>query len=467
MEGTGIKSLCSCSTFSFNLFGTFVNISNKNHHQLKAGGTLYAKLKNEMRKISILFIVIFCISCNKKITTELSDKMTELKSENGIPNDFKKLDKYIDNKEIILLGEAAHGEGKTFEVKTQIVKYLVEEKGFNTIALEGMDFLQLEYINGRSSLKENLVPNFESDWYNYWNPWNRAKQLVPLENFIKTNKTHLAGIESYQRVTAILNIDFIKNNLEKSNWSASNKDKWVKLSSIFDKFNNDKPLTTEEYDFFVLQLQKIVETNETILFNDNFFMQMIENLATYVSMEFNPKYFSNEDEKEAYRINLRDRQMARNLIYFKERNPKAKIIVWLANFHGAKNLREVTYADGDPNMYSKFTVFGEHVKNKYVDKVYSIATTSSKGSSKLPFNIAGIEETKIIAPKESLEFELDKRKFNFGFIDFHEIYKSNPEKRNETFNSIMLGHYNQNGKWLQLFDGLLYIKENEIAIPKG
>ncbi|UOK41689.1 MULTISPECIES: erythromycin esterase family protein [Flavobacterium] len=421
-----------------------------------------------MKKISILLITIFCISCNKKITTELSDKMTELKSENGIPNDFKKLDKYLENKEIILLGEAAHGEGKTFEVKTQIVKYLVEEKGFNTIALEGMDFIEMEYINGRSSLKDNLAPNFESDWYDYWSPWNFAKQMIPLENFIKNKNISLVGIEPYERITAILTIDFIKNELEKNNWSTSNKDKWVKLSPIFDKIqDNEKSLTIEEYDFFILQLQKIIEANETIFFNDNLFTQMLENLITHVNMKCNPKSFSNEDEKLAYEVNMRDNQMARNLIYFKERNPNAKIIVWLANFHGATNVREVTSAVGDPEIYSKVTVFGEHVKNKYADKVYSIATTSSKGFSKMPFNIESIKVTKIMAPKESLEFELDKRKFNFGFIDFNEIYKSNPEKRNEIFNSIMLGHISQKGKWLQLFDGLLYIKENEIATPKG
>lgn len=394
--------------------------------------------------------------------------MTELKSKNGIPTDFKKLDQYIANKEIILLGEAAHGEGKTWEVKTQIVKYLIDEKGFNTIALEGMDFLQMEYINGRSSLKNNLVDDFENVWYYFWKPWSPAKQLIPLENYIKNNKPHLLGIEPYQKSTLILNIDFIKNELEKSNWATLNKDIWMNLSPIFDKIkNNEKSLTIEEYDFFNLQLQKIIETNESIFFNDNFFTQILENLVTHVNMEFNPKKFHNEDEKEAYRINIRDLQMARNLIYFKERNPNAKIIVWLANFHGATNLKEVTYADGDPNMYSKFTVFGEHIKNKYTDKVYSIATTSSKGFSKMPFNIESNKETKIIAPKESLEFELNKREFSFGFMDFNEILKSNSEKRNEIFNSIMLGHYNQKGKWLQLFDGLLYIKENEIAIPKG
>ncbi|CAH0335213.1 hypothetical protein FVB9288_00846 [Flavobacterium sp. CECT 9288] len=420
-----------------------------------------------MKKISILFIAIFHISCSKKITTELSDKMTELKSENGIPTNFKKLDQYIANKEIILLGEAAHGEGKTFEVKTQIVKYLVEEKGFNTIAMEGMDFLQMEFINGRSVLKNNLPDNFENEWYNFWNPWNPAKQLISFESFIKNSKISFAGIEPYENITAMINISFIKNELEKSKWAILNKKEWLKLAPIFEKINTNKSkLSIEEFDHITLQLENFIKENELIHFQDNFFTQMVENLITHVKMNFNPNTFSNEDEETAYYVNTRDHQMARNLIYFKERNPKAKIIVWLANFHGATNLSEVTYADGDPNMYSKLKVFGEHVKKKYSEKVYSIATTSSKGFSKMPYNLKGIEETKIISPKESLEFELDKQKYNFGFIDFNKINKNNPKKLEEKFNSIMLGHKNQNGKWLKVFDGLLFIKENEIAIPR-
>ena len=393
--------------------------------------------------------------------------MIELESENGIPNDFSKLDKYIENKEIILLGESAHGEGKTFEVKTQIVKYLIEEKGFNTVAFEGMDFLQMEYINGRSILKNNLVNNFESEWYKSWNPWNRAKQLIPFENFIKNKNISFVGIEPYENLTALINIDFIKIELEKSNWVLINKNEWIKLSTLFDKLiKEEKLFSQDEFDYFTLQLEKIIKDNETIYFNDNFFKQMLENLITHMKLEFNPKTFSNEDEELSFRVMIRDNQMARNLIYFKERNPNAKIIVWLANFHGATNLREVTFANGNPEMYSKFTVFGEYLKNKYHKKVYSIATTSSKGFSKMPYNIESIKETEIIAPKESLEFELDKRKIAFGFIDFNEVYKNNSEKNAEIFNSIMLGHTNQSGKWLRVFDGLLYIRENEIATPR-
>ena len=265
----------------------------------------------------------------------------------------------------------------------------------------------------------------------------------------------------------MINISFIKNELEKSNWAILNKKEWLKIAPIFDKINiKNSKLSIEEFDYLTLQLENFIKENELIYFNDNFFRQMVENLITHVKMNFNPNTFSNEDEETAYYVSTRDQQMARNLIYFKERNPNTKIIVWLANFHGATNLKEVTFVDGDPNMYSKFIVFGEHLKNIYSDKIYSIATTSSRGFSKMPYKTKSIEEVKILAPEESLEFELEKQNYDFGFIDFNEVTKNNPKKRDEKFNSIMLGHTNQNGKWLKVFDGLLFIKENEIAIPK-
>lgn len=277
----------------------------------------------------------------------------------------------------------------------------------------------------------------------------------------------MVGIEPYERITSMINLEFIKNELEKSNWAISNKKEWKKMALIFDKIiNEENPISIEEFDYLFFELNKIIDSNTPIFFEDNFFTQMLENLITYLKLNFTTKLFNNEDEKLAYAVGVRDLQMANNLIYFKNRNPNAKIIVWLANFHGATNLREVLFAEGDPSMYSKFTVFGEHIKNKYSNKVYSLAITSSKGFSKMPYNNKNIKETKIISPKESLEYELDKQNCSFGFIDFNEIYRNHPQKKEKKFNSIMLGHVNQNGKWLKVFDGLFYIRENEIAIPK-
>jgi erythromycin esterase len=55
-----------------------------------------------MKKTNLLFISILFISCSRKITTELSNKMIELKSVNGIPNNFSNLNELINNKDLIL-----------------------------------------------------------------------------------------------------------------------------------------------------------------------------------------------------------------------------------------------------------------------------------------------------------------------------------------------------------------------------
>jgi erythromycin esterase len=53
-----------------------------------------------MRKIIIPFIFLLFLSCNKKITSALSNKMIVLETRNELPSDFKKLDRFIENKEI-------------------------------------------------------------------------------------------------------------------------------------------------------------------------------------------------------------------------------------------------------------------------------------------------------------------------------------------------------------------------------
>ena len=114
----------------------------------------------------------------------------------------------------------------------------------------------------------------------------------------------------------------IKTELAKSKWANLNKEQWFELAPIFDKINNSQKnkLTIEEFEYFTSHLQKIIDQKETIHFHDDFFLQMLENLITHVNIKMNPKIFDNEDDQLAFEVNQRDLQMARNLIYFKERN---------------------------------------------------------------------------------------------------------------------------------------------------
>ena len=156
-------------------------------------------------------------------------------------------------------------------------------------------------------------------------------------------------------------------------------------------------------------------------------------------------------------INLRDEQMAKNLIWYKERHKDAKIIVWTANFHGAKKIRDIRYKEEEPDLYDDYILFGEHLYNEYGNNIYSIAFTSAKGET-LNAYWEQTKTTKIDAGKGTLENELYDKGIEYGFLDFSAIRNSSPRLKDEIFNTIILGHDNKPGKWLNVFDGVFFLK---------
>src|SRR5690606_40984169 len=91
---------------------------------------------------NVFFLFLFsCTSVEKQI----SDRVLVVNKINE--SSFSFLDEVVENKNIVFLGEPGHGYGKTREVTSILVKYLVEQKGFNTIAIEGFGFIDMEIVN--------------------------------------------------------------------------------------------------------------------------------------------------------------------------------------------------------------------------------------------------------------------------------------------------------------------------------
>jgi erythromycin esterase len=67
-------------------------------------------------------------------------------------------------------------------------------------------------------------------------------------------------------------------------------------------------------------MNHITSLKEDFVFEDDFFLQMLENLLTYIKIERFSIIYNDEEEELVATVNERDHQMARNLIYFKERN---------------------------------------------------------------------------------------------------------------------------------------------------
>lgn len=166
-------------------------------------------------------------------------------------------------------------------------------------------------------------------------------------------------------------------------------------------------------------------------------------------------------EGENKYVNIRDEQMADNLIWYKERNPEKKIIVWIANFHGAKNIDKIRYKKDDPYLYDSYTLFNDYLEEKYSNKVYSLAFTSSIGEVQELFKDQTPIEIK--APENTLEFELKQKDLQYGYLDFNEINRKKPNLSQVKFNSILLGYDKKPGLWMSVFDGIFYVRKQEPA----
>lgn len=417
--------------------------------------------------IGLLLLAILLASCKANIVKNVSNELVVLNSIDST-NSFNFLTAVLKDKEIFILGEVSHGDGRSFEIKSNIVKHLAESNTFNTFAFEARDFFEIEFINGRKALIGVLDESLRENWVRRWNPWGPAKQIQTLVELLSNKSLNYIGLEPFtlNSYSSDQAFSFLLSNLENLDLPVSISNEIESIVVIRDNIISSKNnVPQEQFDFYIktlenLQRELYATKNSEILF----LAQIVQNTiaSSKIAMLTSPNMTEFELNKT---IDIRDEQMAKNLIWFKERNPQSKIIVWMANFHGAKKIRDVDFANGDVQRYSKFTVFAEHIVNYYGDNVYSLALTSSRGTSKIPYNFEGIETTVINAPENSLESILDQRNINYGFVNFIDLLNKKPKLKNFKFNSIMLGYVNQSGKWLNVFDGIFYIRENSIAIP--
>ncbi len=397
----------------------------------------------------LLFAFLFW-ACEVDVQKELAYSAVVVEDIQG--GSFECITEVLKEKDIVILGEAGHGDGKTFEVKANLIKYLIEKEGFNALAIEGAGFIDMQIKNSVIPVDSLLVFKYKKEWLPWWGYSKQTKLLI---DFLKTHNTlKYIGLESYAHTELR---DFLNKRLSEVE---KNMQVLSKFDSVYSQLKGDnfKCTSMADLDFYQQQLDKIRNENDIVKTN-GLLLQVVNNESVNID---NQKYSNiiGGFEAENIYVNIRDRQMANNLIWYKKRNPKAKIIVWIANFHGAKNIGQIRYKEDIPDLYASFTLFNDYLVQEYGDKVYSMAFTSFKGGfGELLFSDA--PPGMINTPNNSLESELGKKNFDFAFIDFESVRKKKPNWRNKIFNSTLLGYDNKPGKWLDVFDGIFYIRENE------
>lgn len=390
-----------------------------------------------MKKISTIYFIISNLVAIAQSFNPISLNLNE-------GNDFSFLKSELKGVSIIMLGEKTHNDGNIFELKTDIIKYLHREMGFNVIAFESGTF---ELWKAQREIKKGVDTKTAIE-NSVFSVWSKTKEFQSFVEFFDENKNKLKLYGFDNQITGVYGEKELLKELynyckiHQFLFDLNQLDLELLLESMFySGIFDEKDITYQKYNTALISLQNDIleKTND----EDHFFWsQIIKNLIS-LGEDY---YYSKESIISTFNVNLndnlRDKQMAKNLLDYIKVHPNEKIICWGANAHFVNNMSSITSP-----IIKKFKPMGSYLKDKLKTNLYSLALVTAQDSIKL-----GGEWNK--TPIEPLSFEayLKNIKSSYAFISSNQEAMKYKIK-NRLFSPITF----INAQLSLLHDGYLYV----------
>ena len=306
--------------------------------------------------------------------------------------DINFLKETLKDKTIIGLGEGTHGTHEFFKYKDRLIRFLVSNLNFKTIAFES-DFVSVQnlnaYINGKSD-KMNFSGGFplieDTKTMIKWLKEYNEKQT-------SGEKVQIYGLEArgFNNISKLL-LDSLPNLKE--------SDREILLKFKNAKFNSLSKKDVDKWELVIPSLYQSIVGERSSL--HKFYIRLLEQEI----LAFSSKHFG-----------TRDNNMFENASLIYENTPERKLIIWGHNGHLAKS-----------NIY-KQSPLGKQLYQKYGDKYYVIATDFNHGETgvfvkkKKQWIYQDVYYPEVLK-NNGYEFYFSKCKFNNFFIDVNEASKN-------------------------------------------
>lgn len=299
--------------------------------------------------------------------------------------DLDVLLKEIGNAKIVLLGEASHGTSEFYTWRSAISKRLIQEKGFNFIAVEG-DWTDSYKVNNfiKGEKKDSAAAVTLLKEYNRWPTWlwanyETASLATWLNNYNQNipakQKVGFYGLDVFNIAEAAADI---KPYLLASDTNAINAVN--KFQQCFKPFANDeqkyaRPLTSMSGNCSAqanILLQTIQKSAAAKQINSGAAFAMVQNAQVVFDGEL---YLRLSKNNTVDSWNLRDNHMvetiARLLTLY---GPGAKAIIWAHNNHVGDAQYATMHWTGKTNA-------GQLLRNKYgKENIFSVGFGTYNGS---------------------------------------------------------------------------------------
>ncbi|MCG6185904.1 erythromycin esterase family protein [Maribellus maritimus] len=399
-----------------------------------------------MNKILTFIIALSFCSCNAQTdfnsTIEFSSDLENFEN-------ILALKEALQSVEIIALGENTHGLGEVFKAKTELVKFLHQELGFDLVLFEsgyGDGALAWERLDSLSTKEFTNV--FSSNFYYH------SEEIESLVGYAKSQngKLKIQGFDCQPQQNylikrmseVVLPVDPIfskKVSLEMRSFNNlyqyengkdtlafyNQRDRFIGFISEYDKLLDKNTSELLQYGTTKSEINALKKSNEIFV-------------STYSKVNFG------EMMSWPTSANIRDKASFEIVKWFKENNPKSKIIIWAQNSHIENKTK--------PNYNVNW--MGHNLKKTFGDKYYSIGAIVYSGKN---LNNNG-----------TFDFEHnDSEYFAYHLNQFQKekfVFDLRKHNKQDFTNQLLLG-MESNGNTAEFiakdrFDGLLFIKYSDI-----
>ncbi len=346
-------------------------------------------------------------------------------------------------KDVVLLGESTHGDGRTVAIKAALVKRLVDRCGFNAVFFEGSfyDFLEIER---RVRAHEAVTPQMVSSAVGWlWNHDAEFEPLIPfLTEAVMARRVVIGGIDDQVANRGMFySLEQMPRDLEAEIPPARREAcyRLIRQRTAWD-YSDDAPHTPAVRDQVrqcLVELRAGIEADRALNTesrDDD--LALVDNLQRAIARDF--------DETRS-NFEGRDYSMFQNLRWLAQRlPPHSKIIVWCATTHAAKAAHNLpNYGDGDLQN------LGAYVHAAYGSRAFAVGVTATSGS----YRWSSGENRPIPAPPPDALEALALKPDEAVYIDAEALAKRG------VVPSELFQHQYRDADWSKVLDGVIVIGE--------
>ncbi len=408
-----------------------------------------------MGRSLIVFVIFFWT--NLLLGQTLNDTQFSVEINNNNEG-YGFMDSLLGRKKVVLLGELDHGDGSSFVVKTNLIKYLHEHHHFNLLIFEA-SFINCNFlwnsIGGNTEFKDEVKKNI----YHIWSEVAETNELFRYieEQFHKGTPLKIVGIDPQFSGSNNANefIELLKHTLPSTMTESVQFAQFVhelKIMSVWMVFPKEEEhqLSEEEFAGYCDKILEAIKQNKEIAINLSLWEVYMNNVKIMGKIKRARSNLSFE---------MRDEQMFKNVKYWLSENVNDKSIIWAANAHIIRN-DSVLEKQGKKHYLLGLKKLGDYMHDAYLDSLYSIAIASGKGST-LDFSNPTKRNILNIPKGTSIEGLMQGRRTCFVDLkSFESAYDLTKYKSQMFYTSIVCS-----AKWSQHFDGFIYIPEMIPSTP--